>query len=160
MHYYAFNIADYRKDTTYLSPVQHYIYRTLIDVYYLNEAPIPDKKEIILRKLGLGIARKDDLVLVLNDFFKLEGTSWHHKRIDKDIVDYQKRALVNRINGMKGGRPRKSSLTDGVTEAMPTKASAKATNKPLSIKPGLSNPEKREKLKAATKVLGKKDVGE
>ncbi|MER2164727.1 MAG: DUF1376 domain-containing protein, partial [Psychrobacter alimentarius] len=35
MHYYSFNIADYKKDTAHLKPMEHYIYRSLIDLYYL-----------------------------------------------------------------------------------------------------------------------------
>ena len=37
MHYYKFNIADYRKDTGHLSTIEHGIYRQLIDWYYLDE---------------------------------------------------------------------------------------------------------------------------
>ena len=39
MHYYQFNIADYRKDTGFLTYEEHGIYRQLIDQYHLDEKP-------------------------------------------------------------------------------------------------------------------------
>ena len=53
MHYYKFNIADYRKDTTHLSMLEHGIYRTLIDWYYLDEKPIPLDVEMVARRMRL-----------------------------------------------------------------------------------------------------------
>ena len=40
MHYYQFNIGDYRRDTSHLSLLEHGIYRQLIDTYYLSEKPL------------------------------------------------------------------------------------------------------------------------
>jgi len=40
LHYYTFNIGDYRRDTGHLSLLEHGIYRQLIDSYYLSEKPI------------------------------------------------------------------------------------------------------------------------
>lgn len=150
MHYYQFNIADYRKDTTHLTAVQHYMYRTLIDWYYLNEKPIPNSPENILRKLSLGTSqtRIDELNALLAEFFTLKKKHWHHARIDADIKRYQKRVLVNKVNGMKGGRPRK---TEPEATAKPKKAEAKATSKPVTI--NQTNEEKRKKLAAAAAVL-------
>lgn len=62
MHYYSFNIADYKKDTDYLSPIEHYVYRSLIDRYYLDEMPIPRETQPLLRRLKL--ASKVEIVVV------------------------------------------------------------------------------------------------
>ena len=48
MHYYKFNIADYRKDTGHLSTIEHGIYRQLIDWYYLDEQPIPEETQVVI----------------------------------------------------------------------------------------------------------------
>ena len=89
MHYYQFNIGDYRKDTGHLTPIEHYIYRTLIDWYYLDEKPIPDIPAI-LRKLGLANDRSTDVQQVLNDFFQPLNGVWKHQRIDVEIQAYHR----------------------------------------------------------------------
>ena len=89
MHYYQFNIADYRKDTVHLSPIEHYIYRTLIDWYYLDETPIPDRTDIVLRKLRLSLDNEENLLNVLSDFFNKLDDGWHHSRIEDEIAKYK-----------------------------------------------------------------------
>ena len=69
MHYYKFNISDYRKDTVHLTPIEHYIYRSLIDWYYLDELPIPKETQSVMRRLCLGIESVSLLQNVLNDLF-------------------------------------------------------------------------------------------
>ena len=88
MHYYQFNIADYRKDTSHLTPIEHYIYRTLIDWYYLDELPIPKETQSVLRRLSLGSEYEPQLNNVLNDFFTLQD-AWYHQRIEDGIADYK-----------------------------------------------------------------------
>lgn len=112
MHYYNFNIADYRKDTHHLEPIEHYIYRFLMDSYYLNEKPIPKETQSVLRRLRLGIEEQKSLENVLNDFFVLDDSGWHHKRIDSEISEYQAKCQKNAKNGKKGGRPKKQQLSE------------------------------------------------
>lgn len=90
MHYYQFNIADYRKDTTHLSRLEHSIYRDLIDMYYLDESSIHDDMERLYRRLRLVTEdEKMALELVLNDFFYLDGDKWTHERCDKEIIEFK-----------------------------------------------------------------------
>ena len=88
MHYYQFNIADYRKDTVHLQPIEHYIYRTLIDWYYLDEQPIPNDLPLILRRLSLPKDFEQQLNNVLTDFFTL-NEMWFHQRIEDEIAAYK-----------------------------------------------------------------------
>jgi uncharacterized protein YdaU (DUF1376 family) len=108
MHYYQFNIGDYRKDTAHLKPIEHYIYRTLIDWYYLDENPISLKTDLVIRRLSLGSDNEENLLNVLSDFFKKMSDGWHHLRIDSEIVSYHANVLKNKANGKLGGRPRKT----------------------------------------------------
>ena len=62
MHYYQFNISDYRADTAHLNIIEHGIYRQLIDWYYLDEKPIPKETQVVMRRLCLGF----DEVSLLN----------------------------------------------------------------------------------------------
>lgn len=107
MHYYQFNIADYRKDTAHLENIEHYIYRTLIDWYYLDEKPIPNETQLVLRRLGLAYDYVRHLQNVLSDFFKLTERGWEQSRIEQEIAIYHSNADKNRRNGALGGRPKK-----------------------------------------------------
>lgn len=118
MHYYQFNIADYRKDTTHLKPIEHYIYRTLIDWYYLNESQIPKETQTVLRRLGLDTEFEPNLLNVLSDFFILTDFGWSHKRIDEEIVRYASICSRNATNGKLGGRPKKSESKPKKTQSV------------------------------------------
>jgi uncharacterized protein YdaU (DUF1376 family) len=106
MHYYKFNIADYRKDTAHLSRLEHSIYRDLIDWYYLDEKPISSDIKIVSRRLRLEASEVESLLNVLHDFFELREEGYYHGRIDDEIHAYHLLASTNRENGKKGGRPR------------------------------------------------------
>jgi len=99
MHYYKFNIADYRKDTGHLSTIEHGIYRQLIDWYYLDEQPIPEETQVVIRRLRLGSDEVKFLENVLSDFFVLGKTGYMHKRIEVEIKDYQEQVEKNKNNG-------------------------------------------------------------
>lgn len=107
MHYYQFNIGDYRRDTSHLSRLEHSIYRDLIDWYYLDELPIPLETQSVIRRLRLGSQEEATaLQNILNDFFECESDGWHHNRIDADLQKYRHDCIKNRNNGKKGGRPK------------------------------------------------------
>jgi len=148
MHYYQFNIADYRKDTAHLSIVEHGIYRQLLDLYYLEEKPIPKETQWVIRRLSLG-SDSDILALnnVLSDFFKLENDGYHHARCDAEIAIYHANAEKNRANGKKGGRPKKTQnetesstyqnienpeKTHWVNFANPTETQPKGNQEPIT----------------------------
>lgn len=123
MHYYQFNVADYRKDTAHLTPIEHYIYRTLIDLYYLDEKPIPKETQWVLRRLCLASEYEPQLQNVLKDFFIECKDEWKHKRVEDEIYTFHKNCEKNRANGKLGGRPLK---TQSVILANPTKTEPKA----------------------------------
>ena len=108
MHYYQFNIGDYRKDTSHLIPIEHYIYRFLLDWYYLDEHPIPKETQQVLRRLNLGSEFGHNLSNVLSDFFELQDSGYVHKRVEEEIHAYHNRAHTSRTNGKLGGRPKKT----------------------------------------------------
>jgi len=112
MHYYQFNIADYRKDTGHLSTIEHGIYRQLIDWYYLDEKPIPKETQVVMRRLRLGSDELHLLENVLSDFFNLTDNGYVHNRIEAELIKYQTQFAKNRVNGMTGGRPRKTQVVN------------------------------------------------
>lgn len=134
MHYYQMNIADYRKDTQHLTPMEHYIYRELMDWYYLDESPIPKKTQSVLRRLRLGSESVNELNYVLEEFFTDSEEGWVHGRIEREIYAYRQRVEQAKVNGSKGGRPPKPRKTQPVNSANPEKPSGNLTNnhKPIT----------------------------
>jgi uncharacterized protein YdaU (DUF1376 family) len=130
MHYYKFNIADYRKDTGHLSTIEHGIYRQLIDWYYLDEQPIPEETQVVLRRLRLGSDDVKFLQNVLSDFFVLGKAGYTHKRIEVEIKDYSEQVEKNKNNGRLGGRPKK---TQSVISGLPDESQNNPNHKPLTI---------------------------
>lgn len=130
MHYYKFNIADYRKDTSHLSTIEHGIYRQLIDWYYLDEKPIPLETQVVYRRLRLGSDMEfSSLQNVLSDFFKEGKTGYVHKRIEVEINDYHEQVEKNKNNGKLGGRPKK---TQSVIDGLSNESQNNPNHKPLT----------------------------
>lgn len=152
MHYYQHNIADYRKDTAHLTLLEHGIYRQLMDTYYLDEKPI--ETQSVIRRLSIKTEEEAKaLNNVLNDFFTLSECGNFHakKRCDEEIIKYQAKAESARVNGQKGGRPKKPRKTQSVILANPNITQPKAnslTNKPLTNKP-IKNKDKSKPLAKA-----------
>lgn len=130
MHYYKFNIADYRKDTGHLNTIEHGIYRQLIDWYYLDEKPIPHETQVVIRRLRLGSDEQKYLEIILKEFFKNTSKGYVHPRIEIDIHGYQENSDKNRINGKLGGRPKK---TQSVISGLLNESESKGNHKPLTI---------------------------
>lgn len=147
MNYYKFHIGDYRKDTMHLTRLEHSIYRDLIDLYYLEEKPIPNETQWVIRRLRLITQEeKDALQSVLSDFFSLENGVFRHKKIDDDLESYRQNSDKNKENGKKGGRPKSKktnekedektqSVSSGFQEETEAEPNQKATinHKPLTI---------------------------
>jgi uncharacterized protein YdaU (DUF1376 family) len=129
MHYYKFNIADYRKDTGHLSTIEHGIYRQLIDWYYLDEQPIPEENQVVIRRLRLGSDEVKYLQNVLSDFFVLGKTGYTHKRIEVEIKDYAEQVEKNKNNGKLGGRPKKTQV---VIDGLPNESQNNPNQEPLT----------------------------
>lgn len=130
MHYYKFNIADYRKDAGHLSTIEHGIFRQLIDWYYLDEQPIPLETQVVSRRLRLG---SDELIFlenVLSDFFQKTAKGYVHKRIELEIREYHEQAEKNKANGKRGGRPKK---TQSVISGLPDESQKNPNHKPITI---------------------------
>ena len=150
MHYYKFNIADYRKDTGHLSTIEHGIYRQLIDWYYLDEQPIPEETQVVIRRLRLGSEEVTFLRNILDDFFVLGKTGYTHKRIEVEIKDYQEQVEKNKNNGKLGGRPKK---TQSVISGLPDESQNNPNQEPLTT----NHKPKRE---SATSVACPPDVSQ
>lgn len=111
MHYYQFNIADYRKDTTHLSMLEHGAYRQLLDWHYLDQAPIPLETEVVFRRLSARTEEEQKAILiVLKELFVHTNEGYIQHRVMREIEQYQAKADRARDNGKLGGRPSKTKV--------------------------------------------------
>ena len=85
MHYYQFNIGDYKSHTDHLSEMEDLTYRRLLDWYYLHEKPIPLDVEEIAKLIRMR-SHSDCIADVLRHFFKCTDDGWIHHRADKEIA--------------------------------------------------------------------------
>ena len=106
MHYYQFHIGDYRSSTTHLTNEEDLCYRRLIDFYMDTEQPIPTETEWVARRIRIDIHVVNT---VLKDFFIEGQNGWNHDICDKNLASYKARDKRNKINGLKGGRPKKEN---------------------------------------------------
>lgn len=157
MHYYTFNVGDYRKDTGHLSTLEHGIYRQLIDWYFLDEKPIPKETQTVMRRLRL-VSDSDLQALqnVLADFFVLQDDGYHQGRCDLAIREYHARADKNKENGKRGGRPKK---TQSVILGNPEETKLKGNHEPNNpITTNQSEEETTPKRRPPPKVSKPDDV--
>ena len=118
MHYYQFNIADYRSATVHLSNEEDLAYRRLLDMYYDMETKIPLDTQWVARRIRVESAVVQN---VLSDMFERHEDGWFHARCQETIEHYHAMAEKNRANGKLGGRRKNPVGSD-------SQPSAKATN--------------------------------
>jgi uncharacterized protein YdaU (DUF1376 family) len=88
MHYFQFNIGDYKSHTTHLSLLEDIAYRRLLDLYYLHERPLNSGVASVARQIGMR-EHQTEVQTVLEEFFKLTEDGWINKRADLVIEDYR-----------------------------------------------------------------------
>lgn len=140
MHYYQFNIADYRKDTMHLSRLEHSIYRDLIDWCYLDESCIPLDTTVVMRKLRL-CSTDDERALknVLTDFFERTEDGYVQGRIQREIAEYHRTIENASKAGKASAEARKTKknerpFNDRSTTVQPTNNQEPITNNQEPIK--------------------------
>ena len=147
MHYFQFNIGDYRAATAHLSNDEDLAYRRLLDMYYDTENQIPLDTQWVAKRLRLDC---EVVKAVLQDMFKLTETGWHHGRCETVIEQYHAMAEKNRANGRLGGRKKNPLATNSQPIAKATINDKPITNNQL--KPSLCPPD--GELESAKKLPG------
>ena len=132
MHYYQFNIADYRSATTHLSNEEDLAYRRLLDMYYDSEQPIPLDTQWVARRLRLDSELIENVLL---DMFSLTNDGWFHARCDEVIKQYHQMAEKNRANGRLGGRKKNplGSQSQPIAKATINQELETINHKPITI---------------------------
>ena len=84
MHYYQFNIGDYKSHTEHLSEMEDLTYRRLLDWYYLHETPVPLDINEAARQIRMR-SHTDCITLVLHEYFERTDDGWIHHRANAEI---------------------------------------------------------------------------
>ncbi len=125
MHYYTFNIGDYRRDTSHLTLLEHGIYRQMLDSYYLNEQPLPADEALLMRTHCVRSADEiQALKNILADFFVLQDDGWHHRGCEKNIAAYREKSA-------KASASAKARWVKDAN-ALPTQSERYANHKPIT----------------------------
>lgn len=133
MHYYQHNIADYRKDTSHLTLVEHGIYRQLLDSYYLDEQPLSSNLDKLMRTHSIRSAdEKQSLCNVLNDFFELTEDGYIHKRCDEVIAEYHGKSDKARASAKARWANKHNAQSDSNANALRTQSEGNANHKPIT----------------------------
>ena len=85
MHYYQFNIGDYKSHTEHLSEMEDLTYRRLLDWYYLHESPIPLDESEVARQIRMR-SHSDCIAVVLREYFERTDDGWIHHRANKELA--------------------------------------------------------------------------
>ena len=84
MHYYQFNIGDYKSHTEHLTDLEDLAYRRMLDWYYLHETPLPFEPNEIARLIRMR-THTDCIAVVLQEFFIRTEAGWSSHRADQEI---------------------------------------------------------------------------
>jgi uncharacterized protein YdaU (DUF1376 family) len=134
MHYYQFHVSDYIHDTAHLSIEEDLAFRRLLDLYYTQEKPIPNRTHEIARRIRMA-KHEDSIQIVLEEFFQfdMENDCWRHNRCDETILAYQAKSERNRVIGKLGGRPKANHVeTQTVTKNNPNHKPLTKNQEPLT----------------------------
>jgi len=102
MHYYQFNIADYRKRTGHLTLVEHAIYRSLMDTYYLQEGPLEGDLNRLMRSHSVrSKVEKQAFSDVLEEFFILAQNKYFHATCDSVLANIYEKSEKARASAKK-----------------------------------------------------------
>ena len=85
MHYYQFNIGDYKSHTEHLSEMEDLAYRRLLDWYYLHESPIPLDLQETARQIRMR-SHTECIASILQEYFERTDAGWVQHRADQEIA--------------------------------------------------------------------------
>jgi len=112
MHYYQFNIGDYKSHTSGLSLIEDIAYRRLLDLYYLNERPFNGCSTDVAREIGMR-EHQEEVEYVLNKFFPSDGNgSWINKRAEEEVRAYRMKKKTAAAAGRASGKARRSKSSE------------------------------------------------
>lgn len=91
MHYYKFNISDYKAHTEHLELLEDLAFRRMLDWMYLHEKPLPKNIDEIARFIRMR-SHNDCIAYVLREFFVKTKDGFINERVGKELGNFQKKS--------------------------------------------------------------------
>ena len=91
MHYYKFNIGDYKSHTEHLELLEDLAFRRMLDWLYLHEKPLPKNVDEIARMIRMR-THNDCIEYVLQNYFKRIADGWINERVSRELGNYQEKS--------------------------------------------------------------------
>jgi len=146
VHFYKFNISDYKSHTEHLEPLEDLAYRRMLDWCYLHEKPLPKEKKEIARMIRLR-AHSDCIAIVLREFFDTnKDGEFIHKRVFMEIEKTNAKSSKARESA-KARWDKVSSNANALqteSESNATQDPLHTTQDPLPKKKGFQPPSQKE----------------
>lgn len=135
MHYYQHHIGDFIKATARLTDTQSMGYLRLLWMYYDSEKPLKPDAKVLAFQIG---ATVEETQMLLESFFWIAESGWHHTRCDKEIEDYRQFLNKKSNAGKASAERRKNNSPTGVQQVFNDSSTAvqlTTNHKPLTTKP-------------------------
>lgn len=129
MHYYQFNIKDYKAHTEHLDELEDLAYRRMIDWCYLHECGLPSDVDEIARLIRMR-THCECIATALKEFFYKIDDEYLNKHIDADIQKYKEKSDKARDSANARWNKKKTKVN---ANALQTECEGNANNKPLTI---------------------------
>lgn len=91
MHYYQFNIGDYKAHTEHLELMEDLAFRRMMDWCYLHEKPLPLNVDEIAKLIRMR-THTESIAYVLETYFERIATGYVNTRITKEVAKYQEKS--------------------------------------------------------------------
>ncbi len=132
MHYYQFNIGDYKSHTDHLDLHEDLAFRRMMDWCYLHESPLPLDLNVIAKKI-LMRSHTDSIANVLGEFFHKTEEGYLNKRINSEVEAFKAKSDKARKSAEARWNKVKTQC-DGNANALKTQCDGNAKHKPLNTK--------------------------
>ena len=112
--YMPFFVADYLADAAHLTTLEHGAYLLLIFNYWQRGKPLPDNDKKLARICGLSDEEWAGVRPELEEFFRVDGEEWRHKRIEAELEFVREKSEKAREAGKASAKKRSSARSTPV----------------------------------------------
>ena len=130
MHYYQFNIGDYKSHTDHLDLLEDLAFRRMMDWCYLHECPLPLDINEIAKKI-LMRPHTESIAYVLSEFFVKSEDGYVNNRILKEVNAFKSKSDKARQSA-KARWKRKETQSESNANALKPQSESNAKHKPLT----------------------------